>query len=98
MATLSPVESDLFSLLLSEIFFTNNVIDQNIKRMVAELDSADKRLIQTATSSGAAKKEESLPNTMNNGAPGGCPTSSLYAAVMYSPQSHKLTVSSRVMK
>ena len=35
---------------------------------------------------------------MYNGAPGGCPTSSLYAAVMYSPQSHRLAVSSIVKR
>ena len=35
---------------------------------------------------------------MYKGAPGGWPTSSLYAAVMYSPQSHKLAVSSMVKR
>ena len=67
----------------------------NVKK-VKELEKADKRFIHTATFSGAAKKEKSLPKTINNGAPGGWPTSSLYAAVIYSPQSHKLTVDSRV--
>ena len=46
-------------------------MDQNINKMVKELENADKRFIQTATFSGAAKKEKSLPKTINNGAPGG---------------------------
>ena len=46
-------------------------MDQNINKMVKELEKADKRFIQTATFSGAAKKENSLPKTINNGAPGG---------------------------
>ena len=59
------------------IFLINKVNDQNIKRMVNELEIADKALIQTATDSGAAKKENKRPKTINNGAPGGCPTSNL---------------------
>ena len=39
--------------------------------MVKELEKADKRFIHTATFSGAAKKEKSLPKTINKGAPGG---------------------------
>jgi hypothetical protein len=38
---------------------------------VNELEIAESLLIQTATSSGFAKKENNLPKTMNNGAPGG---------------------------
>ena len=75
-----------------------SVKDQNIKRMVNELEIAESALIHTATDSGAAKKLKRRPSTMNNGAPGGCPTSNLYAAVMYSPQSHKLAVDSIVIK
>ena len=66
--------------------------------MVNELDKADNAFIKYATLSGAAKNEKSLPRSMYNGAPGGCPTSSLYAAVMYSPQSHRLAVSSIVKR
>ena len=39
--------------------------------MVNELDKAESPLIQTATLSGAAKKENNLPKTINKGAPGG---------------------------
>ena len=42
-----------------------------MNKIVAELDNADMRFIQTATPSGSAKKENNLPNNMNNGAPGG---------------------------
>ena len=57
--------------MLRIIFLTNKVKDQNINKMVKELEKADKRFIHTATFSGAAKKEKSLPKTINNGAPGG---------------------------
>jgi hypothetical protein len=74
------------------------VNDQNIKSIVKELDRAESAFIQTATFSGDAKSENNFPKIINNGAPGGCPTSSLYAAVIYSPQSHKLAVDSIVIK
>jgi hypothetical protein len=48
-----------------------------MNKIVKELDSAERALIHNATESGAAKKEKSLPSTMNRGAPGGCPTSNL---------------------
>jgi hypothetical protein len=80
------------------IFFDRSVIDQNINNIEAELERAETLFIHTATFSGAAKNEKILPISINNGAPGGWPTSNLYAAVMYSPQSHKLTVSSSVIK
>jgi hypothetical protein len=66
--------------------------------MVKELERAETALIHKATDSGDAKKENNLPSTINRGAPGGWPTSSLYAAVIYSPQSHKLAVDSIVSK
>jgi hypothetical protein len=59
------------------IFLINKVKDQNIKRMVKELEMAERAFIQTATDSGVAKKENKRPKTINNGAPGGCPTSNL---------------------
>ena len=43
-----------------------------------------------------ANKEKKRPNIWNNGAPGGCPTWSLNAVAMYSPQSQKLIVGSTV--
>jgi hypothetical protein len=53
------------------------VKDQNIKRIVKELENADRALIKYATLSGAAKKENIRPRSIYNGAPGGWPTSSL---------------------
>src|SRR5690606_15328591 len=81
---------------LKIIFFTNKVIVQNMKIMAKDDDNADILLIHTATFSGEAKEVNNAPNSMKKGAPGGCPTSNLCAAVMYSPQSHKLTVASAV--
>ncbi len=43
-----------------------------------------------------AKSVNILPNNWKSGAPGGWPTSSLYAVAIYSPQSQKLTVCSIV--
>ena len=51
-----------------------------------------------AAFSGLAKAENNLPNIMKKGAPGGWPTSSLFAVVMYSPQSQRLVVCSMVDK
>ena len=96
MAILSPNVKTLRS--FNVIFLINMVNVQNMKSIVPELLSADNLLIQMATFSGAAKNENKRPKTIKSGAPGGCPTSNLYAAVMYSPQSHKLTVSSIVKK
>ena len=46
----------------------------------------------------AAKREKNRPNNMKTGAPGGCPISNLYAAVINSPQSQKLTEGSSVSR
>ena len=43
-----------------------------------------------------ANKEKNAPIIWNNGAPGGCPTSSLAAVAIYSPQSQKLIEGSTV--
>jgi hypothetical protein len=69
MAILSPEDNSILS--RKEIFFNNEVIDQNINKTVKELEIADNRLIHTATCSGSAKKENNLPRTIKNGAPGG---------------------------
>mgnify|MGYP006293748141 CR=1 FL=1 len=63
--------------------------------MVKALDRAERLLTIIATfASPPAKREKNLPSIIKKGAPGGCPTMSLYAEAMYSPQSQKLTVGS----
>jgi hypothetical protein len=66
--------------------------------MVAPEQMADRPLIMNGTFSGATNAEKTRAMSMNKGAPGGCPTSSLYADAMNSPQSQKGMVGSRVMK
>ena len=56
---------------VSTNFFNRRLTDQNINKIVSELEIAERALIQSATDSGAAKKENNRPNTMNKGAPGG---------------------------
>ena len=67
-----------------------------MNRIVSEEEIAESELIQTATFSGATKNEKSLPKSINNGAPGGWPTSNLYDVAINSPQSQKLDVGSIV--
>lgn len=56
-------------------------------------------LIITGTSAGVgAKIEAKRARSMKRGAPGGCPTSSLYDVAMNSLQSHRLVVGSMVMR
>ena len=69
IAIWSPAESSGLS--RNAIFFKRIVSDQNMNRMVIELETADKRLIHTATSTGSAKKENIRPKIINSGAPGG---------------------------
>ena len=69
---------------------------QNKKRMVKELLSAERTLMEVAAYSIGTKAEKRRPRIMKKGAPGGCPTSSLYAVAMNSPQSQKLEVGSMV--
>lgn len=65
--------------------------------MVNALHRADMVLTMMATLVvSAAKSEKNLPVSMKNGFPGGCPTSSLNAVEMNSPQSQKLAVGSMV--
>ena len=60
----------------------------------------DKKLISLATmwTSPNENNEINLPSNKNVGAPGGCPTSSLYEQEINSPQSQKLAVGSDVRK
>jgi hypothetical protein len=80
------------------IFFPNEVIVQKRNIMVKAENEADIKLIMYATLvvSPKAKLEKKFPSNKNVGAPGGCPTCSLYAVAIYSPQSQKLVVGSSV--
>ena len=71
---------------------------QNKNKMVNELLSTDNPFAANAAFSGLMGIMRNLANNMKNGAPGGCPTSSLYAEAMNSPQSQKLAVGSTVRK
>src|SRR6187200_3133791 len=81
-----------------EISFFNSIDDdQNKNRMVNALEKTDTMLTIKATCvSFVANKAKKAPIIWYNGAPGGCPTSSLAAVAMYSPQSQKLMVGSTV--
>ena len=74
------------------------VMVQNKNRIVNELLSTDNPLAANAAVSGPMGIMNNRANSMKNGAPGGCPTSSLYAEAMNSPQSQKLAVGSTVKK
>ena len=63
-----------------------------------ELLSTDNPLAAMAADSGLIGIIRKRANNMKNGAPGGWPTSSLYAEAMNSPQSQKLAVGSTVKK
>ena len=79
------------------IFFANALTDQNKNKIVKALHSADMIFIMKAILAvSVAKRLKNLPISWKNGAPGGWPTSNLYAVLMYSPQSQKLTVGSIV--
>ena len=70
---------------------------QNKNKMVKALAKADMELIITAALAGLPpNKEKKRPMIIKNGAPGGCPTSSLNEVVINSPQSQKLAVGSMV--
>lgn len=71
---------------------------QNKNNMVKALTNAVKIFINTAADCGLPKSVKNLPKSIKNGAPGGCPTSSLYDMVINSPQSQKLAVGSMVIK
>ena len=72
-------------------------MDQNIKRMVKALAAALIIFKTKPICTGSdAKTEKKAPNIWNNGAPGGCPTSSFDEVSMYSPVSQNPTVGSTV--
>ena len=67
--------------------------------MVSALKSADMALTMTATCVGSEAKSVNMRAVIiKNGAPGGCPTSSLNADEINSPQSQKLAVGSIVSR
>jgi len=97
MVMTSPVV--ILAASLGTILRARWVMDQNKKRMVRALNNADMVLIMAATFSGPpAKLAKKRPNNMKKGAPGGWPTSSLYAVEINSPQSQKLAVGSMVKR
>ncbi len=73
---------------------------QNINKMVNALISADKMLtiMGNILTLLPAKRMKILPSIIKSGAPGGCPTSSLLAVAINSPQSQKLPVGSMVLR
>ena len=68
--------------------------------MVKALANADRELTMDATKATLfpANSENILANIINSGAPGGCPTSSLYEVAINSPQSHSEAVGSLVIR
>ena len=75
------------------------VMLQNRNRMQSALSRADMVLTIMATFEGSfVNCENRFAVSMNIGAPGGCPISSLYPVVMNSGQSQKLAVGSIVMQ
>ena len=89
----------VISPVLATNFRPNIVMVQNRNMMVKPLAMADKQLAQKATfvTSPPANKVKIRVSNWKVGAPGGCPTKSLYPVAMYSPQSHHEAVGSAVM-
>ena len=78
-------------------FFSSIVEDQYINKIVKALEKTDIMLtINAMCLSSVANIAKKAPIIWNKGAPGGCPTSSLAAVAIYSPQSQKLIVGSTV--
>ena len=71
---------------------------QKRNMIVAPLASADIALTIRAACCGPANIVKKRDIIMNSGAPGGCPTSSLYEVAMNSLQSQKLAVGSMVSR
>ena len=69
---------------------------QKRKRIVNELLKAESAFAKTAAVSGVENTMRKRASNMKKGAPGGWPTSNLYAEAMNSPQSQKLAVGSMV--
>ena len=81
------------------IFRAKCVMLQKRNRMVNPLKRADIVFTIFATAPGSdASWVNRFAVSMKNGAPGGCPTSSLYAEETNSPQSQKLPDGSMVIK
>ena len=74
------------------------VIVQNRNMTVAPLASADIELTSTAACPGPPNIVKKREIIMKSGAPGGCPTSSLYDVAINSLQSQKLAVGSIVRR
>ncbi len=74
------------------------VMLQKRNMIVAPLASADIALTIRAACCGPANIVKKRDIIMNSGAPGGCPTSSLYEVAMNSLQSQKLAVGSMVSR
>jgi len=72
---------------------------QNRNRIVNALAIAENEFTIMATLVGSeAKSVKNLAVSIKNGAPGGCPTSNLYAEEINSPQSQKLADGSIVRR
>ena len=71
---------------------------QNKNKILKALDKALMifTIIAAFDGSPPPNNEKNRPTIKKNGAPGGCPTSNLYAQAIYSPQSQKLAVGSMV--
>jgi hypothetical protein len=82
------------------LLFTNRrvrwVILQNRNKIVNALHNAENTFIMNAAFSADENIVNKCPIIMNKGAPGGCPTSSLYADSINSLQSQRLAVGSTV--
>ena len=95
MATIRPAVSGVPS--GASNFLARWVTLQNRNRMQPAESRADIMLIMRAICvASLAKSVNNLPNSMKNGAPGGCPTSIFSAVVINSGQSQKLAVGSMV--
>ena len=80
-------------------FLTKCVMLQNRNRMHVADSSALMVFTMRATCvTSLVNCEKRFAVSMKNGAPGGCPTSSLYPVVINSGQSQKLAVGSMVMQ
>ena len=96
-----PMMVNIFDWFSSPDFFAtlsaSAVMVQKRKRMVKALIIADILFTICAMCAlSEANNEKNLPIKLKSGAPGGWPTSNLYAVEIYSPQSQKLAVGSMV--
>ena len=68
----------------------NKIVNELLKALIIFI------IIAAVDGSAPPSKVKNLPINKKNGAPGGWPTSNLYAQAIYSPQSQKLIVGSTV--